>query len=125
MIRVIVTGATGRMGRRMIDLVHADPELQLVGAVTHASHAALGRDAGEIAGIGPIGIVLEPACTRTLPQAEVIIDFSVADAALAYARLAAAHQKAIVIGTTGFYRLTARGNQPSEPAACRVLLPRI
>lgn len=101
-LRVIVTGATGRMGRRVIDLVHADPELQLVGAVTHAAHPALGRDAGEVAGVGPLGIVLEPDCTRTLPQADVIVDFSVADAALAYARLAAAHQKAIVIGTTGF-----------------------
>ena len=51
------------MGRRVVDLVHADPELQLVGAVTHTTHAALGRDAGEVAGIGPLGIVLEPDCT--------------------------------------------------------------
>ena len=93
------------MGRRVIDLVHADPALTLVGAITHAAHPALGRDAGEVAGIGPIGVVLEHACARTLPQAEVIIDFSVADAALAYVRLAAAHQKAIVIGTTGFTAL--------------------
>jgi 4-hydroxy-tetrahydrodipicolinate reductase len=90
------------MGRRVIDLVHTDPELELVGAVTHRTHAALGRDAGEVAGIGPIGVVLEHDCTRTLAQAHVIIDFSVADAALAYIRLAAAHTKAIVVGTTGF-----------------------
>ena len=102
MIRVLVTGATGKMGRRVIDLVHADPELELVGAVTHRTHTALGRDAGEVAGIGPIGVVLEHNCTRTLAQAHVIIDFSVADAALAYIRLAAAHTKAIVVGTTGF-----------------------
>lgn len=102
MIRVIVTGATGKMGHRVLALVQADPELQLVGAVTHAAHPALGRDAGEVAGVGPLGIVLESDCTRLLMQAEVIIDFSVAEAALAYARLAAAHQKAIVIGTTGF-----------------------
>src|SRR5262245_9960909 len=76
LIGVIVTGATGRMGRRVIDLVHADPELKLVGAVTHAAHPALGRDAGEVAGVGPLGVVLENDCTRTLPQAEVIIDFS-------------------------------------------------
>ena len=52
MIRVLVTGATGKMGRRVIDLMHADPELELVGAVTHRTHAALGRDAGEVAGRG-------------------------------------------------------------------------
>ena len=102
MIHVMVTGATGRMGRRVIDLVHADPDLELVGAVTHAAHPAVGRDAGEVAGVGPLGIVVEHDCARALPQAEVIIDFSVADAALAYARLAATHQKAMVIGTTGF-----------------------
>ena len=102
MIRVLVTGATGKMGRRVIDLMHADPELELVGAVTHRTHAALGRDAGEVAGIGPIGVVVEHDCTRTLALAHVIIDFSVADAALAYIRLAAAHTKAIVVGTTGF-----------------------
>ena len=102
MIRVLVTGATGKMGRRVIDLVHADPELELVGAITHGTHAALGRDAGEVAGIGPLGVVVEHDCTRTLSQADVIIDFSVTDAALAYIRLAAAHAKAIVVGTTGF-----------------------
>jgi len=90
------------MGRRVIDLVQADPELELVGAITHRTHAALGRDAGEVAGIGPTGVVLEHDCTRALAQAHVIIDFSVADAALAYIRLAAAHTKAIVVGTTGF-----------------------
>ena len=102
MARVIVTGATGKMGRRVIDLVHADPEVELVGAITHRTHAALGRDAGAVAGIGPIGVVVEPDCTRTLSQADVIIDFSVPEAALTYIRLAAAHAKAIVVGTTGF-----------------------
>ena len=62
----------------------------------------MGRDAGEVAGIGPIGVVVEHDCARTLSQAHVIIDFSVADAALAYIHLAAAHTKAIVVGTTGF-----------------------
>jgi 4-hydroxy-tetrahydrodipicolinate reductase len=102
LIRVIVTGATGRMGRRLIDLVHADAELSLVGAVTRASQAALGRDAGEIAGIGPIGVALEHDLHKLLPQADVVIDFSVAEATLDYARLVAASQKTFVIGTTGF-----------------------
>jgi 4-hydroxy-tetrahydrodipicolinate reductase len=90
------------MGRRVLALAHADADLALVGAVTHAAHPAVGRDAGEMAGIGPVGIMLASDGRQTLPQADVIIDFSVADAALAYARLAATHQKAIVIGTTGF-----------------------
>lgn len=102
MIRVLVTGATGRMGRRLIDLVHTDPELLLTGAVTRASHVAIGRDVGEMAGIGPIGVALEADLRKLLPQADAVIDFSVADAALDYARIVAASQKALVIGTTGF-----------------------
>ncbi|MGE3540823.1 MAG: 4-hydroxy-tetrahydrodipicolinate reductase [Candidatus Tectimicrobiota bacterium] len=99
---MLVTGATGKMGRRVLDLVHADTELTLVGAVTHAAHAAVGRDAGELAGLGPIGVPVEHTCVPRMPETDVIIDFSVPEAALEYARLAAVHQKAIVIGTTGF-----------------------
>ena len=90
------------MGRRVLDLVHADTELELVGAVTHAAHAALGRDAGELAGLGNIGMRVEHECAHKLPQTDVIIDFSVPEATLEYARLVAVHQKAMVIGTTGF-----------------------
>lgn len=102
MIRVIVTGATGRMGRRVLALAHADPELQIVGAVTHAAHQALGRDAGEVAGTGMLGVPLTADCAALLPQAEVLIDFSVTEAAMALVRLAAAHHTALVMGTTGF-----------------------
>lgn len=101
-MRVIVTGATGRMGRRVLELVHAAPDLELVGAITRALHPALGRDVGESVGLGPVGIVLEHDIHRVLPQGDVVIDFSVASAAIAYAQAAASQQKAMVIGTTGF-----------------------
>lgn len=102
MTRVIVSGAPGRMGRRVIDLMRTDPELTLVGALAHAAHPALGRDVGEIAGGGPLGIRLEYDLARILPQADVVIDFSVPAATLDCLRLAADAQKAMVIGTTGF-----------------------
>ena len=102
MIRVVVTGATGRMGRRVLALAQADPALAVVGAITHAAQPALGRDAGEVAGIGSLGVLVTQDCAAALAQADVLIDFSVAEAALDYGRLAAACQKAIVIGTTGF-----------------------
>jgi dihydrodipicolinate reductase len=59
----------------------------------------LGRDASEVAGIGPIGVVLEPLHQDAVRR--VIIDFSVADATLAYIRQPLPY-KAIVVGTTGF-----------------------
>ena len=102
LIRIIVIGAPGKMGRRLVDLIQTDPELTLTGAVTHREHPALGRDAGEVAGVGVVGVPLGSDLAALLPQAEVVIDFSVAEATLAYLRLTAAAQKAMVIGTTGF-----------------------
>jgi 4-hydroxy-tetrahydrodipicolinate reductase len=101
-IRVIVIGAPGKMGRRLIDLLRTDSELQLTGALAHAAHPALGRDVGEIAGVGVIGVPLESDLAKLLPAADVVIDFSIAEATMAYLRLVAAAQKAMVIGTTGF-----------------------
>ncbi|HEY7493103.1 MAG TPA: 4-hydroxy-tetrahydrodipicolinate reductase [Candidatus Tectomicrobia bacterium] len=102
MIRVIVIGAPGRMGRRVIDLLRTDAELALVGALAYAAHPALGRDAGEVAGGGPLGIRLTHDLTSILPQADVVIDFSVPAATIDALRLVADFQKAMVIGTTGF-----------------------
>lgn len=102
MIPVIIIGAPGRMGRRLLNLIRIDPELQLVGAVAHAAHPALGKDVGELAGVGPVGIAVSDDLTKILPQAEVVIDFSRADATMQYLPMVAAAQKAMVIGTTGF-----------------------
>jgi 4-hydroxy-tetrahydrodipicolinate reductase len=90
------------MGRRLVDLIRLDPELMLTGAVAHSAHAALGCDVGEIAGVGVVGVPLEHDLAKLLPQADVVIDFSVAEATIASLRLAAAAHRAMVIGTTGF-----------------------
>lgn len=102
MIRAIVTGASGRMGRRLIALIQDDPQCQLAGAVAYAAHPALGRDVGEIAGVGSLDVLLEPDLTPVIGAADVIIDFSVAEASLHYLQEAAAARTPIVIGTTGF-----------------------
>jgi 4-hydroxy-tetrahydrodipicolinate reductase len=90
------------MGRRIIDLVRTEPGLRLSGALAHAAHPAVGKDVGELAGIGPTGISLECDLTKILPYADVVIDFSTADATMDYLPMVAAAQKAMVIGTTGF-----------------------
>lgn len=105
MIRVIVLGAPGKMGRRLVDLIRHDPELTLVGALAHAAHPALGRDVGELAGAGAVGIPLTCDLDGLLPQADVLVDFSVAEATMAALPAAAAARKALVIGTTGFTAL--------------------
>jgi 4-hydroxy-tetrahydrodipicolinate reductase len=97
-VRLAVVGASGRMGRAVIRLAH-EAGHELVCAVGTTD---MGRDAGELAGIGPIGTcmvdglgVLEQA------RAEVAIDFSTPSATFALASVAAAAGTAVVSGTTG------------------------
>lgn len=99
-IRVAVAGAAGRMGREVLRAVLADPECRLVGAVdVHGS----GEDAGALAGCEPAGVPviagLEAMITEAEPQ--VLVDFTIARAALENATVALRHGVSPVIGTTG------------------------
>ena len=102
MTRVVVTGAAGRMGQRVIAMMQVDPHLTLAGAVTHSRHPTVGRDAGEVAGGGTSGVRISDGASLALAQADVAIDFSVPDATLMYLNAAAELGKSMVIGTTGF-----------------------
>ena len=102
MTRVVITGAAGRMGQRVIAMMQADAQLTLAGAVTHARHPTVGRDAGEVAGSGTAGVTVSDGASLALAQADVAIDFSVPDAAVTYLNVAAELGKPMVIGTTGF-----------------------
>jgi 4-hydroxy-tetrahydrodipicolinate reductase len=100
--RIVVTGATGRMGRRLIALIHGDPNCTLAGAITHAAHAAIGRDAGDMAGVGTLHVPVSSGVGDMAAKADVVIDFSVPEASLDYLRVAREAGVAMVIGTTGF-----------------------
>ena len=102
MIRVIITGASGRMGRRLIALIQSEPDMELAGAVTYGGHAAVGRDAGDVAGVGTLHMPLVAELSQCRGGADVVIDFSVPEASLAYLQQARVLGTAMVIGTTGF-----------------------
>ncbi len=99
---VIVCGAAGRMGKQLVALVHENPVARLVGAVEAVGHPAIGKDAGEVAGLGFIGVPISAEYEALVTADTVTLDFTVPEAALAHLRAAAAKQAAIVIGTTGF-----------------------
>ena len=61
MIRVAINGAAGRMGRRLVDLVCHEKDMRVVAALEQAGHSDLGRDIGELAGCGRLGITRECA----------------------------------------------------------------
>lgn len=100
MIRVVITGAAGRMGRMLVAAVAADPDFSLAGATELSGSEFLGQDAGRLAGVAELGVKLQDALTPDmLRQADAIIDFSTGDV-LNNATLAAEAGLAIVIGTT-------------------------
>jgi 4-hydroxy-tetrahydrodipicolinate reductase len=98
MLRVGVNGAAGRMGRRLVALVAEADDLDLVAAIECDGHEALGRDAGELAGAGTLGV---PLATTIEARPDVVLDFSAPDAAVACAEHCAGIGAALVIGTTG------------------------
>ena len=101
MVNVVVAGAGGRMGGRLVSLIKESSDLQLVGAVERKGHPAVGADAGEIAGCGRLGVVVAEDLTALADRADVLIDFTAPEATLANLHIMAARKKAMVIGTTG------------------------
>jgi 4-hydroxy-tetrahydrodipicolinate reductase len=101
MTKVIVAGAAGRMGRRITYMVDQHPELQLVGGFEQPGNPEIGKDLGELAGIEKLGVSLSEGLTSVIEIGDVIIDFTFHESTMKFARLAAEHHKAMVIGTTG------------------------
>ncbi|MFO7783546.1 MAG: 4-hydroxy-tetrahydrodipicolinate reductase [Thermodesulfobacteriota bacterium] len=101
MTRVIVAGAGGRMGRRIIYTVRENPDITLTGAFEHADHPCVGLDAGELVGVGALGVPVAGSVEDVDPQGDVLIDFTSPEATLANVRTAAARDWSLVIGTTG------------------------
>ncbi|MEM8945515.1 MAG: 4-hydroxy-tetrahydrodipicolinate reductase [Planctomycetota bacterium] len=98
-MKVAIHGAAGRMGQRLIALASADPSFEVVAALESATHSALGQDAGTLAGIGEIGVRLAVVSESA---ADVVIDFSVPDAAVSVVAHCLEQGKPVVIATTGF-----------------------
>jgi 4-hydroxy-tetrahydrodipicolinate reductase len=101
-MKVAVSGAAGRMGKRIIALAHEHPAIEISGALERSGAPALGSDAGEAAGIGRIGVTITDDTKGVVGNCDVLIDFSSPSASVEHVKAAAAANKAIVVGTTGF-----------------------
>ena len=100
MIRTIITGSAGRMGKALVAAVAANPEFTLVGTTEYPASPLIGQDAGTVAGLSPLGVAISPALTdEMLAGADAIIDFSTGSV-LDNAKAAAKAGLSIVIGTT-------------------------
>jgi 4-hydroxy-tetrahydrodipicolinate reductase len=99
-MRLAIFGATGRMGLSIARLAHAAPDLEIVGGICSDEDPGHGRDIGELAGIGQIGVVTTADIGSGLLGADVVIDFSVASAVASLLAVAARQKIAVVSGTT-------------------------
>lgn len=97
-MKLAIHGAAGRMGQRVTALAHEDPRFEVVAALESANHPALGQDAGLVAGLGPIGVPLGMVGES---DADVVIDFSVPDAAIAVVAHCLEYSRPLVVATTG------------------------
>jgi 4-hydroxy-tetrahydrodipicolinate reductase len=113
-MRIALVGASGRMGRAIVRLAN-ERGLEIACAVAATD---VGRDAGELAGVGPIGVsIVDGLAALEKARADAVIDFSAPDVTLALAPIAAAAGVALVSGTTG---LTPDGRAALDRAAVRV-----
>lgn len=101
MTRIAVLGATGRMGQTLIRLIADDPRLSLAGAATEPGHAAIGDDAGSVAGMPAIGVTITDDTAAAVTGADVAVDFTLPAALAGNVSACAGHGVAMVIGTTG------------------------
>ena len=114
-LNIGVTGAGGRMGRTLIEAVHANDGLRLGSALEKTGSTLLGVDAGELAGLGPLGVTVVEDLRVALENTDVLVDFTTPSATLAHLKACEAAGRALVIGTTGFspvekHRIVAAAN---------------
>ncbi|MBW1977561.1 MAG: 4-hydroxy-tetrahydrodipicolinate reductase [Deltaproteobacteria bacterium] len=101
MTKVIVAGAAGRMGGRIINAIIRSRDFELTGAFERPDHQSVGQDAGEVAGSGRLGMKISGSVRDVIDSGEVLIDFTTPEATLQNMKEAASHGLAMVIGTTG------------------------
>jgi 4-hydroxy-tetrahydrodipicolinate reductase len=100
-VELVVAGAAGRMGGRIVALARESTDLRVVGALERAGHPALGRDAGEVAGGGRLGVAVTPDAAAVLTRDRILLEFTAPEATLEHLRLAARQGAKAVVGTTG------------------------
>jgi 4-hydroxy-tetrahydrodipicolinate reductase len=101
MVKIAIVGAAGRMGRTLIQASREAPGTELTAAFERPGSDAVGRDAGELAGLGPLGIPVGDATGIARGGFDVLIDFTLPEATAVNVAACRKAGKPMVIGTTG------------------------
>jgi 4-hydroxy-tetrahydrodipicolinate reductase len=123
MANLIVVGVGGRMGRLLVALAARDPAHKVVGAIEASGMPAIGSDAGEVAGIGALGVRIGDNYASVARPDTVTLDFTNASASMEHLEVASAAGAAIVIGSTGFTAEQERRAREIAPRTRCVIAP--
>ncbi len=102
MIHIAITGAAGRMGRSLIEACQQTDGLEVTAALEYGGSDTLGRDAGELVGIGTMGVTVTSDIQAVTDEFDVLIDFTRPEVTLANLEAVKSAGRRMVIGTTGF-----------------------
>ncbi len=100
-MKLVVVGAAGRMGQTLIRIIHETAGVRLHAAIERTGSPFIGRDAGELAGAGPMGVAVTDKPLEAFVEAEGVLDFTAPAATVEFAGLAAQARIVHVVGTTG------------------------
>lgn len=116
MIRTVVTGVAGRMGRAVVHALHRAPQdFELCGATEQLDSPVIGQGVGAVCGAGPHHVAIRASLHEALDGAissgsgaDAVIDFSHPEASIVHARICAERGVALIVGTTGLSREAER-----------------
>ena len=100
-LKIGIVGAGGRMGRNLIQAVHQFEGVELTAAFERAGSSLIGADAGELVGLGNLGVAIKATLAEN-PNFDLLIDFTRPEGTLEHIAFCVANHKKMVIGTTGF-----------------------
>jgi 4-hydroxy-tetrahydrodipicolinate reductase len=102
MLRIALVGVSGRMGLSLIKAVALSDLAELSVAISRPDSLSLGKDAGELAGIGPLGVFISADLAAVVDKFDVLIDFTRPEPSMQYIEICRQAAKQVVIGTTGY-----------------------
>lgn len=118
-LRIGIVGAGGRMGRQLIQAVHNAEGVVLGAAFERTGSSLVGADAGELAGLGAIGVKVTDNLAQGKDNFDVLIDFTRPEGTIQHLAFCVEQQKNMIIGTTGF---DEQGKQAIQQAAQNIAI---
>lgn len=100
-IKIAVSGAAGKMGRKIVALVLGQDDMELVGALDYRGCEFVGEDCGVVAGVGPANVFISSDINEAFKDAQIVIDFSSIEAVLENSKLLPESLKGYIVAVTG------------------------